>query len=128
MSETVLKVEHLKKYYPVRRAAFSGEVRQVVRACDDVSFELHAGDVLGIVGESGCGKSTTMQSVIRLIEPTDGRITLCGQDFCALKGKALKQARLITARREGKMLYYSLADCHPREIIHLAMSHVKEEN
>ena len=42
--------------------------------------------------------------------------------------KALKQARLITARREGKMLYYSLADCHPREIIHLAMSHVKEEN
>ena len=42
--------------------------------------------------------------------------------------KALKQARLITARREGKMLYYSLADCHPREIINLAMSHVKEEN
>ena len=93
MSETVLKVEHLKKYYPVRRAAFSGEVKQVVRACDDVSFELHAGEVLGIVGESGCGKSTTMQSVIRLIEPTDGRITLCGQDFRALKGRALKQAR-----------------------------------
>lgn len=42
--------------------------------------------------------------------------------------KALRQARLITVRREGKMLYYSLADCHPREIIHLAMSHVKEEN
>ena len=42
--------------------------------------------------------------------------------------KALRQARLITARREGKMLYYSLADCHPHEIIHLAMSHVKEEN
>ena len=42
--------------------------------------------------------------------------------------KALKQARLITARREGKMLYYSLADCHPRGIIHLAMSHVKEES
>lgn len=42
--------------------------------------------------------------------------------------KALKQARLITARREGKMLYYSLADCHPREIIHLAMSHIKEDD
>ena len=42
--------------------------------------------------------------------------------------KALRQARLITARREGKMLYYSLADCHPREIIHLSMSHVKEES
>ena len=48
MSETVLKVEHLKKYYPVRRAAFSGEVRQVVRACDDVSFELHAGDRVAV--------------------------------------------------------------------------------
>lgn len=93
MSETVLKVEHLKKYYPVRRGAFSGGAGQVVRACDDVSFELHAGEVLGIVGESGCGKTTTMQSVVRLIEPTDGNITLCGQNFRALKGKALKKAR-----------------------------------
>lgn len=89
MSETVLKVEHLKKYYPVRCGAFSGGAGQVVRACDDVSFELHAGEVLGIVGESGCGKTTTMQSVVRLIEPTDGNITLCGQNFRALKGLSL---------------------------------------
>ena len=62
MSEVVLKVEHLKKYYPIRRSARGGAEKQYVRACDDVSFELHRGEVLGIVGESGCGKSTTIQT------------------------------------------------------------------
>jgi peptide/nickel transport system ATP-binding protein/oligopeptide transport system ATP-binding protein len=80
-------VEHLKKYFPI-----SGG-KGAVRACDDVSFELCPGETLGIVGESGCGKSTTMQSVIRLIEPTDGKVWLDGQDFLALKGAQLKKAR-----------------------------------
>ena len=92
MSQSVLKVEHLKKYYPIRKGAFSRE-NAVVKACDDVSFELHAGETLGIVGESGCGKTTTIQSVIRLIEPTDGTILLGGEDFRAMKGAELKQAR-----------------------------------
>ncbi len=92
MREPVLKVEHLKKYYPIRKGAFSRE-KAVVRACDDVSFELYAGETLGIVGESGCGKTTTIQSVIRLIEPTGGRIWLNGQDFRAMKGEELKRAR-----------------------------------
>ena len=92
MKEPVLKVEHLKKYYPIRKGAFSRE-KAVVKACDDVSFELHAGETLGIVGESGCGKTTTIQSVIRLIEPTDGTILLNGRDFRAMKGAELKQAR-----------------------------------
>ncbi len=91
MRDVVLKVEHLKKYYPLRHAG-KGE-HAVVKACDDVSFELRSGEVLGIVGESGCGKTTTMQSVIRLVEPTSGKITLCGQDFRSLKGKELKEAR-----------------------------------
>ena len=91
MRDVVLKVEHLKKYYPLRHAG-KGE-NALVKACDDVSFELRSGEVLGIVGESGCGKTTTMQSVIRLIEPTSGKITLCGQDFRSLKGKDLKEAR-----------------------------------
>ncbi len=92
MSRPVLKVEHLKKYYPIRKGAFSRE-KAVVKACDDVSFELCAGETLGIVGESGCGKTTTIQSVIRLIEPTGGRILLNGQDFRAMRGPELKQAR-----------------------------------
>ena len=91
MRDVVLKVEHLKKYYPLRHAGKGENV--LVKACDDVSFELRSGEVLGIVGESGCGKTTTMQSVIRLIEPTSGKITLCGQDFRSLKGKDLKEAR-----------------------------------
>lgn len=91
MRDVVLKVEHLKKYYPLRHAG--KEENALVKACDDVSFELRSGEVLGIVGESGCGKTTTMQSVIRLIEPTSGKITLCGQDFRSLKGKDLKEAR-----------------------------------
>lgn len=92
MSEPILKVEHLKKYYPLKRSVFSGE-KGVVRACDDVSFELRRGETLGIVGESGCGKSTTVQSVIRLIEPTEGTILLNGKDFLAFRGEELKQAR-----------------------------------
>ncbi|MDD7201351.1 MAG: dipeptide ABC transporter ATP-binding protein [Sphaerochaetaceae bacterium] len=91
MRDVVLKVEHLKKYYPLRHAGKGEDA--VVKACDDVSFELRSGEVLGIVGESGCGKTTTMQSVIRLVEPTSGKITLCGQDFLSLKGKELKEAR-----------------------------------
>lgn len=91
MRDVVLKVEHLKKYYPLRHAGKGKNA--LVKACDDVSFELRSGEVLGIVGESGCGKTTTMQSVIRLIEPTSGKITLCGQDFRSLKGKDLKEAR-----------------------------------
>ncbi len=92
MSRPVLKVEHLKKYYPIRKGAFSKE-KTVVKACDDVSFELYTGETLGIVGESGCGKTTTIQSVIRLIEPTDGTILLNGEDFRAMRGEELKQAR-----------------------------------
>ncbi len=92
MGQPVLKVEHLKKYYPIRKGAFSKE-KAVVKACDDVSFELYAGETLGIVGESGCGKTTTIQSVIRLIEPTGGAILLNGRDFRAMKGAELKQAR-----------------------------------
>ncbi len=92
MSEPVLRVEHLKKYYPIRSGAFH-KSGGAVRACDDVSFELYPGETLGIVGESGCGKSTAMQSLIRLVEPTGGKVWLDGKDFLALRGNELKQAR-----------------------------------
>jgi len=91
--EPVLKVEHLKKYYPIRRGPFAKGEAGIVRACDDVSFQLYAGQTLGIVGESGCGKTTTMQSVIRLVEPTGGKVWLEGRDFLALQGEDLKKAR-----------------------------------
>ena len=90
--DILLKVEHLKKYYPVKSSSLKRS-NGFVKAVDDISFDVKVGETFGIVGESGCGKSTMGKSVIRLIEPTDGKVILDGQDFTALKGKELKKER-----------------------------------
>ncbi len=72
----LLHVEHLKKYYPVPSPLFAP--RRCVKAVDDVSFELNVGETLGLVGESGCGKSTMARLLMRLEPPTDGSILLNG--------------------------------------------------
>lgn len=90
--DILLKVEHLKKYYPVKSSSLKRS-NGFGKAVDDISFDVKVGETFGIVGESGCGKSTMGKSVIRLIEPTDGKVILDGQDFTALKGKELKKAR-----------------------------------
>ena len=90
--DILLKVEHLKKYYPVKSSSLKRS-NGFLKAVDDISFDVKVGETFGIVGESGCGKSTMGKSVIRLIEPTDGKVILDGQDFTALKGKELKKAR-----------------------------------
>ena len=91
-NDVLLKVEHLKKYYPIKSSSL-GKNKGYVKAVDDISFEVKVGETFGVVGESGCGKSTMGRSVIRLIEPTSGKIELDGQDFGALKGNDLKKAR-----------------------------------
>jgi oligopeptide transport system ATP-binding protein len=92
MSEPLLRVSHLVKNFPVARGILAGTSEQV-HAVDDISFEIGAGETLGLVGESGCGKSTTGRCVLRLIEPTSGNIALEGTDITALEAKALGAAR-----------------------------------
>lgn len=92
MSETILRADNLTKYFTVRRGFLGGRLRQV-HAVDGVSFELRTQEVLGVVGESGCGKSTLGKMVVRLIEPTSGRVFFDGVDITALATRDLRKWR-----------------------------------
>ncbi|WP_036221892.1 ABC transporter ATP-binding protein [Mesoaciditoga lauensis] len=83
-TEVVLKVEHLKKFFPLRKNPFA-RAKSFLHAVDDLNFEIKRGEVLGLVGESGCGKTTTGKTLLRLYEPTDGKITFLGRDVTHLR-------------------------------------------
>jgi oligopeptide transport system ATP-binding protein len=92
VAPTLITIENLKTYYPIR----AGLLRRVVgnvRAVDDVSFEIRRGEVFGLVGESGCGKTTLGRTLLRLEQPTSGRADFEGTDLLSLKGKGLKAMR-----------------------------------
>jgi peptide/nickel transport system ATP-binding protein/oligopeptide transport system ATP-binding protein len=88
MSQPLIKVEHLKKYYPVAKSK-----EMFVKAVDDVSFEIPEGEILGVVGESGCGKSTMGRCVMRLTDITDGNIYFRGEDISKYDHKKMKEIR-----------------------------------
>jgi oligopeptide/dipeptide ABC transporter ATP-binding protein len=89
---TLLKVEHLVKHFPLRSALF-GRSNGAVQAVDGVSFTLAVGETLALVGESGCGKSTTGRLVLRLLKPTSGRVLFDGDDLTALPETAMRRHR-----------------------------------
>ena len=92
MAEALLRVKNLRKYFPIRGGLFSREVARV-HAVDDVSFDIYRGETLGLVGESGCGKSTTGRAILRLIEPTAGEVAFDGKNVTALDKRALRNLR-----------------------------------
>ena len=92
MAEDLLIVKNLKKYYPITGGIFGKEIG-VVKAVDDVSFSVKQGETLGLVGESGCGKSTTGRSLLRLIEPTAGEVIFNGTNITALKPEEMRKMR-----------------------------------
>ncbi|TPH21354.1 dipeptide ABC transporter ATP-binding protein [Brevibacillus laterosporus] len=90
--EDLLVVNRLKKYYPITGGVFAKEIG-AVKAVDDVSFHVKRGETLGLVGESGCGKSTTGRSILRLIEPTSGEVLFEGKDVARMKREEVREIR-----------------------------------
>ena len=89
---SLLEVQNLKVHFPVKPGMFS-RVREFVRAVDDVSFSLDPGETLGLVGESGCGKTTLGRAIVRLVEPTAGSVLLDGEDITRMNGSLLRARR-----------------------------------
>lgn len=88
----ILMVNQLKKYFPIKGGLMSQTVGHV-KAVDGVTFNLKRGHTMGLVGESGCGKSTTGRTILRLIEPTEGEIYFEGENLCSLDAEAMRQKR-----------------------------------
>lgn len=112
MAEDLLKVEGLKQYYPVSDGLFG--TKAFVKAVDGVDFEVKKGEVFGIVGESGCGKSTLGKAICKLIEPTDGKIILDGEDIRSYNSKKMR-----SVRKKVQMVFQDpYASLNPRMSIH----------
>ena len=91
-NKTLIEVRHLKKYFPIKGGVFSRQVGSV-KAVDDVSFTISEGKVMGLVGESGCGKSTTGRTMLNLIKPTSGELLYRGVDIYKLKPAEMRKYR-----------------------------------
>jgi oligopeptide/dipeptide ABC transporter ATP-binding protein len=97
--EPVLEVKDLKKYFPVTRGVWQS-TRGMLKAVDGISFDLYRGETLGLVGESGCGKTTAGRTIVRLYEPTGGTVRLHGEDIFSLSEK-----EILPVRRQIQMIF-----------------------
>jgi oligopeptide transport system ATP-binding protein len=108
-AKALLKLEDVKKYFPITRGVFQRKVGDV-KAVDGISFNIYHGETLGLVGESGCGKSTTGRTILQLYRPTAGHIYLDGTDLANIKGGELRQMR----RRMQMIFQDPYASLNPR--------------
>ncbi|WP_223592830.1 ABC transporter ATP-binding protein [Neobacillus bataviensis] len=90
--ENLLEIQNLKTYYPVKGGFFKRTIGHV-KAVDNISFEIKRGETLGLVGESGCGKSTAGRTILRLLKPTEGSILFEGKNITRVSGKSLREIR-----------------------------------
>jgi len=110
--KVLLKVEKLQKHFPIRTGIFS-RVTGYVKAVDDVSFEVYEGETLGIVGESGCGKSTTGRALMRLEEPTGGRVFFEDKEITSISNEEMRKLR-----RDIQMVFQDpYASLNPRHTV-----------
>ncbi len=108
-NDVLVRIENLVKYFPIRKGFIKKSV-DYVKAVDDVSFTIHRGETLGLVGESGCGKTTVGRTVIRLYEPTSGKIILDGEDITNLS-----TSQLMPYRKRMQMIFQDpYASLNPR--------------
>nr|HID12873.1 dipeptide ABC transporter ATP-binding protein [Anaerolineae bacterium] len=108
--EPLVQVRHLKKYFPITRGTIIQRHIGDIKAVDDVSFEIYKGETLGLVGETGCGKTTVGRTMLRLYEPTDGQIIFEGVDLAALRREEMRRIR----RRMQMIFQDPYASLNPR--------------
>ncbi|HIQ06432.1 MAG TPA: dipeptide ABC transporter ATP-binding protein [Anaerolineae bacterium] len=113
-NRVLLEVRNLRKYFPIRKGFFRQVVGQV-KAVDDVSFYINEGETLGLVGESGCGKTTTARCILRAIDPTEGQILFRTQSGQVVDIAALPEREMRPLRREMQMIFQDpFASLNPR--------------
>jgi peptide/nickel transport system ATP-binding protein/oligopeptide transport system ATP-binding protein len=112
-AEPLIEVRNLIKHFPITSGIIFQRKIGAVRAVDDVTFDVYKGETLGIVGETGCGKSTTARLIVRLLEPTSGEVCFEGEDITKRKG-----ARLKALRREMQMIFQDpYSSLNPRKTV-----------